>query len=83
MSQAKLDKKTSMQVERLQGIITKLKAENVEYQNNSKTQQFEDSIQELQQKLKQTGTCCCIHTLKACLQRNSCILDWHVAMAKQ
>lgn len=54
--QVKLDKKPFLQVERLQGIIAKLKAENVEYQNNSKTQQFEDSIQELQQKLKQTGT---------------------------
>ena len=44
------------QVERLQGTITKLKAENVEYRNNNKTQQFEASIQELQQKLQQTGT---------------------------
>lgn len=45
-----------LQVERLQGVITKLKAENVEYRDNNKTQQFEASIQELQQKLQQTGT---------------------------
>ena len=44
-----------MQVERLQGVITKLKAENVDYQNDNKTQQFEASIQELQKKLQETG----------------------------
>ena len=44
-----------MQVERLQGIINKLTAENVEYRDNNKTQQFEVRIQELQQMLKQTG----------------------------
>ena len=49
-----------LQVERLQGTITKLKAENVEYRSNNKTQQFEASIQELQQKLQQTGTCQCL-----------------------
>lgn len=43
------------QVERLQGIINKLTAENVEYRDNNKTQQFEVRIQELQQILKQTG----------------------------
>ena len=44
-----------VQVERLQGIINKLTAENVEYRDNNKTQQFEVRIQELQQMLKQTG----------------------------
>lgn len=42
-------------MERLQGIINKLTAENVEYRDNNKTQQFEVRIQELQQTLKQTG----------------------------
>ena len=44
-----------VQVDRLQGIISKLQAENVEYRDNSKTEQFEDKILELQQKLHQTG----------------------------
>ena len=44
-----------LQVDRLQTVINKLKAENVEYRNNSKTDQFEARIQELQQKLQDTG----------------------------
>ncbi|KAL3149281.1 hypothetical protein ABBQ32_002097 [Trebouxia sp. C0010 RCD-2024] len=51
----KMEKKDwDAQVERLQGVITKLQAENVAYRDNNKTQQFEASIQELQQKLQQT-----------------------------
>lgn len=51
----KMEKKDwDTQVERLQGIINKLTAENVEYRDNNKTQQFEVRIQELQQILKQT-----------------------------
>ena len=44
-----------LQVERLQSVINKLKAENVEYRNNSKTDQFEARIQELEKKLQDTG----------------------------
>ena len=42
-------------MERLQSVINKLKAENVEYRNNSKTDQFEARIQELEKKLQNTG----------------------------
>ena len=48
---------TWLQVERLQGIINKLTAENVEYRDNNKTQQFEVQIQELQREVQQTGDC--------------------------
>jgi len=58
----------SVQVERLQGIINKLTAENVEYRDNNKTQQFEVRIQELQQMLKQTG-----EFLDLLLQAGQCI----------
>lgn len=44
-------------MERLQGIINKLTAENVEYRDNNKTQQFEVQIQELQREVQQTGDC--------------------------
>lgn len=47
-----------MQVDRLQGVINKLKAENVEYRDNNKTNQFEARIQELEKKVRDTGTCC-------------------------
>ncbi|KAL0023072.1 hypothetical protein WJX79_008756 [Trebouxia sp. C0005] len=51
----KMEKKDwDTQVERLQGIINKLTAENVGYRDNNKTQEFEVRIQELQQMLKQT-----------------------------
>ncbi len=43
------------QVERLQSTINKLNAENVEYRDNNKTQQFEVHIQDLEQKLRDTG----------------------------
>ena len=39
----------------MQGIINKLTAENVEYRDNNKTQQFEVCIQELQREVQQTG----------------------------
>lgn len=48
---------TWLQVERLQGVINKLTAENVEYRDNNKTQQFEVQIQELQREVQQTGDC--------------------------
>lgn len=51
----KMEKKAwDTEVDRLQGTISKLQAENVEYRDNSKTDQFEDKILELQQKLHQT-----------------------------
>ncbi len=55
-------------MERLQGIINKLTAENVEYRDNNKTQQFEVRIQELQQMLKQTG-----EVLNLLLKEGQCV----------
>ena len=43
------------QVEGLQSTISRLQAENVEYRDNSKSEQFEAQILQLQQKLHQTG----------------------------
>lgn len=61
-----------LQVERLQGAISKLNAENVQYRDNNKTQQFETRIQELEQKLQQTGGC---NTLPSAFELQTSVLS--------
>lgn len=62
-----------VQVERLQGIINKLTAENVGYRDNNKTQEFEVRIQELQQMLKQTGELLNLLLREGLLRERRCV----------
>ena len=70
------------QVEGLQSTISRLQAENVEYRDNSKSEQFEAQILELQQKLHQTGVLglCNIHQLRAIsdIHDRSCFSSYNV-----